>query len=144
MVHVSPPDVHGYCTLGTSIDAALTAVRTAKKVIAQVNPKMPRTQGDGHVHFTRFAAMVWEEADLPEVNYGAKVDAVAEQIGKNVASLIEDGSTLQMGIGAISSALVSYFHNLTAVPMTTIMAGCALSSLLVITIAAPSRRSDEL
>jgi len=106
MVHVSPPDRHGYCTLGTSIDAALTAVRTAKKVIAQVNPKMPRTQGDGHIHFTKFAAMVWEEADLPEVNYGAKVDAVAEQIGKNVAGLIEDGSTLQMGIGAIPDAVL--------------------------------------
>ncbi|HTM65636.1 MAG TPA: acetyl-CoA hydrolase/transferase C-terminal domain-containing protein [Flavipsychrobacter sp.] len=106
MVHVSPPDRHGYCTLGTSIDAALTAVRTAKKVIAQVNPKMPRTQGDGHIHFTKFAAMVWEEADLPEVNYGAKVDSVAEQIGKNVAGLIEDGSTLQMGIGAIPDAVL--------------------------------------
>jgi acyl-CoA hydrolase len=106
MVHVSPPDRHGYCTLGTSIDAALTAVRTARKVIAQVNPKMPRTQGDGHIHFTRFAAMVWEEADLPEVNYGAKVDAVAEQIGRNVATLIEDGSTLQMGIGAIPDAVL--------------------------------------
>lgn len=106
LVHVSPPDRHGYCTLGTSIDAALTAVRTAKKVIAQVNPQMPRTQGDGHVHFSRFDAMVWEDAPLPEVNYGDKVDTVTEKIGQHVASLIEDGSTLQMGIGAIPDAVL--------------------------------------
>lgn len=106
MVHVSPPDRHGYCTLGTSIDAALTAVRTAKKVIAQVNPKMPRTQGDGHVHFTKFAAMIWEDAALPEVDYGARIDEVAAKIGRNVASLIEDRSTLQMGIGAIPDAVL--------------------------------------
>lgn len=106
LVHVSPPDRHGYCTLGTSVDAALTAVRTAKKVIAQVNPQMPRTQGDGHVHFSRFEAMVWEDAPLPEVNYGDKVDAVTEKIGQHVASLIEDGSTLQMGIGAIPDAVL--------------------------------------
>ena len=106
IVHVSPPDQHGYCTLGTSIDAALTAVRTAKKVIAQVNPNMPRTQGDGHVHFSHFAAMVWEPAELPEVNYGEKIDTVTEKIGQHVAGLIEDGSTLQMGIGAIPDAVL--------------------------------------
>lgn len=111
IVHVSPPDRHGFCTLGTSIDAALTAVRTAKKVIAQVNPQMPRTQGDGHIHFSKFAAMVWEDAALPEVNYGEKVDEVAQKIGQNVAGLIEDGSTLQMGIGAIPDAVLQSLTN---------------------------------
>lgn len=111
LVHVSPPDRHGFCTLGTSVDAALTAVRTAKKVIAQVNPQMPRTQGDGHVHFSKFAAMVWEDAPLPEVNYGDKVDEVAEKIGQNVATLIDDGSTLQMGIGAIPDAVLRALSN---------------------------------
>ncbi len=106
MVHVSPPDKHGYCTLGTSVDAALTAVNTAKKVIAQVNPQMPRTLGDGNIHFSKFAAMVWEDAPLPEVNYGEKLDEVSLQIGRNVASLIEDRSTLQMGIGAIPDAVL--------------------------------------
>src|SRR5690606_12276089 len=76
------------------------------KVIAQVNPQMPRTQGDGHVHYSRFDAMVWEDAALPEVNYGDKVDDVAKKIGENVATLIEDGSTLQMGIGAIPDAVL--------------------------------------
>ena len=111
IVQVSPPDKHGYCTLGTSIDAALTAVRTAKLVIAQVNPQMPRTQGDGVVHYTKFKAMVWVDAALPEVNYGEKTDAVAEQIGRHVASLIDDGSTLQMGIGAIPDAVLRVLGN---------------------------------
>lgn len=106
IVQVSPPDKHGYCTLGTSIDAAYTAIRYAKKVIAQVNPKMPRTHGDGHIHYSKFAAMVWEEQSLPEVDYSCKVDETALQIGKNVAALIEDGSTLQMGIGCIPDAVL--------------------------------------
>lgn len=106
IVQVSPPDKHGYCTLGTSIDAAYTAIRYAKKVIAQVNPKMPRTHGDGHIHYSKFAAMVWDEQPLPQVDYSCKVDETALQIGKNVAALIEDGSTLQMGIGCIPDAVL--------------------------------------
>lgn len=106
LIHVSPPDKHGYCTLGTSIDAALTAVRTAKTVIAQVNPRMPRTHGDGQIHQSKLAAMVYTEAELPEVNYGEKIDDRARLIGRNVASLIEDGATLQMGIGSIPDAVL--------------------------------------
>jgi len=105
IVHVSPPDKHGYCTLGTSIDAALAAVRTAKTVIAQVNPRMPRTHGDGHIHISKLHAMVSAEVELPEVNYSEKIDERAEKIGKHVASLIDDGSTLQMGIGSIPDAV---------------------------------------
>ena len=65
IVQVSPPDEHGYCTLGTSVDAALSAVRTARIVIAQVNPRMPRVLGDGIVHASVFKAMVWHEMELP-------------------------------------------------------------------------------
>lgn len=111
MVQVSPPDKHGYCTLGTSIDAAWTAVRTAKKVIAQVNPLMPRTHGDTHIHVSKFDAMVLEEATLPEVDYSKKVDDVAMKIGQHVAELIEDGSTLQMGIGSIPDAVLKSLTN---------------------------------
>lgn len=111
IVQVSPPDKHGYCTLGTSVDAAWTAVRTAKKVIAQVNPRMPRTHGDTQVHVSKFDAMVLEEAELPEVDYSKKVDETALQIGRNVAGLIEDGSTLQMGIGSIPDAVLSSLTN---------------------------------
>ncbi|MFT3822608.1 MAG: acetyl-CoA hydrolase/transferase C-terminal domain-containing protein [Chitinophagaceae bacterium] len=108
IVQVSPPDKHGYCSLGTSIDAALCAVNTATIVIAQVNPRMPRTHGDGHIHFSRFKAMVWEERALPEVNYGEKSNEVSEQIGKYVAGMIEDRSTLQLGIGAIPDAVLRH------------------------------------
>lgn len=111
IVHVSAPDRHGYCTLGTSIDAAWTAVRTAGKVIAQVNPRMPRTHGDTEVHISDFTAMVWHEAELPEVDYACKTDAVSEKIGANVAGLIEDGSTLQMGIGCIPDAVLRCLTN---------------------------------
>jgi acyl-CoA hydrolase len=106
IVHVSPPDQHGYCTLGTSVDTAISAVRNAKKIIAQVNPRMPRVHGEGIVHISRFDAMVWEESDLFEVDYASRTDAITEQIGARVAALIEDGATLQMGIGAIPDAVL--------------------------------------
>lgn len=111
IVQVSPPDQHGYCSLGTSVDAAWTAVREAKLVIAQVNPRMPRTLGDSSIHYTKFSAMVWHECELPEVNYGEKSNEITEKIGQNVASLIEDGSTLQAGIGAIPDAVLKCLTN---------------------------------
>ncbi|MDO4729264.1 MAG: acetyl-CoA hydrolase/transferase C-terminal domain-containing protein [Bacteroidota bacterium] len=110
ILHVSPPDKHGYCSLGTSIDAAWTAVRTAKKIIAQVNPKMCRTHGDSSVHFSKFDALVWCEDELLEVDYN-KEDEISSKIGQNVAALIEDGSTLQAGIGIIPNAVLSNLTN---------------------------------
>jgi acyl-CoA hydrolase len=101
LVHVSPPDIHGYCSLGTSVDIARAAVDTAKYVIAQVNSLMPRTHGDGFIHVSKISAMVRHEAALPEVDYSSKVSDVVRSIGYNVASLIEDGATLQLGIGSI-------------------------------------------
>lgn len=101
LVQVSPPDDHGYCSLGTSVDIARSAVDTAKIVIAQVNPKMPRTHGDGFLHVSRLHKIVWQEADLPEVNYSQRVTETTEKIGRFVASLIDDGACLQMGIGVI-------------------------------------------
>lgn len=106
LVQVSEPDQHGYCTLGTSVDIARTAVNCAKFIIAQVNPKIPRTHGDAMIHTDRFTAMVFHEEDLPQVDYGAKVSAIELAVGKNVASLIEDGSTLQVGIGTIPDAVL--------------------------------------
>ncbi len=111
LVHVSPPDEHGYCTLGTSADIAISATRHARIVIAQVNPRMPRVLGEGIVHVSKFDAMVWEEAELFEVDYAGKVDPVADKIGLQVASLIEDGATLQMGIGAIPNAILGVLGN---------------------------------
>lgn len=101
LISVSPPDLHGFCSLGTSVDIARAAVDTARIVIAQVNPRMPRTHGDGFVHVNNINAMVWGESELPEINYSTKATAAIQQIGRNVAALIEDGATLQLGIGAI-------------------------------------------
>jgi acyl-CoA hydrolase len=110
LVQVSPPDVHGYCTLGLSVDVAFTAVNCAKKVIAQVNPLMPRTHGDGMVHVSAFEAMVWCEEALPEVDYGLRVSEVELKVGQQVASLIDDGSTIQVGIGTIPDAVLKSLH----------------------------------
>lgn len=101
LVSVSPPDKHGYCSLGTSVDIARAAVDTARIVIAQVNPRMPRTHGEGYVHSSRFHYMVESAVELPELNYAAAGNAATEKIGQLVASLVEDGATLQLGIGAI-------------------------------------------
>jgi acyl-CoA hydrolase len=111
MIQVSPPDEHGYCTLGTSADIAISAVRNAKKIIAQVNPRMPRVLGEGILHVSKLDAAIWHESELFEVNYSAKADGAATSIGRQVASLIEDGSTLQMGIGAIPDAVLSALNN---------------------------------
>jgi acyl-CoA hydrolase len=101
LIHVSPPDAHGFCSLGTSVDIARAAVETAKHIIAQVNPLMPRTHGDGFIHVSRIDALVWHVAALPELDYSFDVSEVTKKIGYNVASLVSDGATLQLGIGSI-------------------------------------------
>jgi acyl-CoA hydrolase len=106
LVQVSPPDEHGYCSLGVSVDIARSAVNTATHIIAQVNPRVPRTHGDSLIHTKRFTAMVFREEELPEVDYGAKVGPDELKIGKLIAEMIEDGSTLQMGIGTIPDAVL--------------------------------------
>src|SRR5690606_12617459 len=106
IVHVSSPDKHGYCSLGTSVDAAWTAARESKTVFAQVNPKMVRTHGDSLGHISKFKALVWDEADLLSGVYNAQVESSMYR-WKNVAELIEDGSTIQAGIGTIPNAVLS-------------------------------------
>lgn len=111
IVQVSPPDEHGYCSLGVSVDVARSAVDCAKYVIAQVNPQMPRTHGDGLIHVKRITHLVFHEEQLPQVDYGAKTGPAELTIGKYVAELIDDGSTLQMGIGTIPDAVFKCLHN---------------------------------
>lgn len=111
ILQVSPPDRHGYCSLGTSVDAALAAATTAKVVLAQINPRMPRTLGDSHLHVSRITAAVHEACELPEIDYAAKSDATSETIGRAVAALVEDGSTIQLGIGAIPDAVLRYLRD---------------------------------
>lgn len=107
LLQVSPPDMHGYCTLGTSADIAISAARNAKKIIAQVNPNMPRVLGEGILHISKFAAITWNDSELPEVNYASRANATTQKIGEAVASIIDDGATLQMGIGAIPDAVLA-------------------------------------
>ena len=111
LIQVSPPDAHGYCSLGTSVDVARAAVETAKYVIAQVNPRMPRTHGDGFLSAKKIDAFVWHDSELPEVDYSATGNEGIAQIGRNVATLIEDGATLQMGIGAIPDQVLTNLGN---------------------------------
>ncbi|MFN8290321.1 MAG: acetyl-CoA hydrolase/transferase C-terminal domain-containing protein [Chitinophagaceae bacterium] len=106
MVQVSPPDEHGYCSLGVSVDIARSAVNTARYIIAQVNPRVPRTHGDSLIHTKRFTSMVYQEEELPEVDYGTKTGPAELKIGGLIAGMIEDGSTLQMGIGTIPDAVL--------------------------------------
>ena len=105
-IHVSPPDRHGYCSLGVSVEATVAAIENAKIVVAQVNPQMPRTFGDGILHVSEINFLV--EVDVPI--YGHEPVAFSQEekkIGSLVASLIEDRSTLQMGIGSIPNAALS-------------------------------------
>ncbi len=111
IVQVSPPDKHGYVSLGVSVDIARTAVDCAKNIIAMVNPMMPRTHGDGMIHTDRFTKMVFHEAELPEESYTSKIGENELKIGKYIADMIEDGSTLQMGIGTIPDAVLSLLGN---------------------------------
>ena len=109
-IQVSPPDSHGYCSLGVSVEASIAAIESAKTVIAQVNPNMPRTFGDGILHVSEIDYLV--EVDIPI--YGHDVvpfTEVEEKIGEYVASLIDDKSTLQMGIGSIPNAALSKLTN---------------------------------
>ncbi|MFM2136270.1 MAG: hypothetical protein RL021_1670, partial [Bacteroidota bacterium] len=110
IVHVSPPDAHGYCSLGVSVDIARSAVNEARKVIAQVNPNMPRTAGDGMIHIDEFDAVVRVEDPLHEAAPHAGITDVERRIGNHIAELIEDGSTLQTGIGSIPDAVLASLH----------------------------------
>lgn len=106
IIQVSEPDTHGFCSLGTSVDVAKPAVETARIIIAQVNKQMPRTHGDGQIHISKFHAAIHVDEPLPQVDYGEKITEIERKIGNHCASLIEDRSTLQMGIGAIPDAVL--------------------------------------
>ena len=110
LIHVSVPDQHGYCSLGVSVEATLAAIDNADHVIAQVNRQMPRTFGDGIIHVTEIDAFVEVDEPLPSFPATEPTD-IEVKIGDYVAGLIEDRSTLQMGIGSIPNAVLSRLHN---------------------------------
>jgi acyl-CoA hydrolase len=103
-INVSLPDAHGYCSLGTSVDAALSAVQSATTVVAQLNRAMPRTLGDSFVHVDQIDVGV--EVDQPPHEHALPaIGDVERRIGDYVAELVPDGATLQMGIGSIPAAV---------------------------------------
>lgn len=105
LIQVSPPDAHGFCSYGVSVDVVMAAAECAGVVIAEVNPRMPRTLGDSFIHMDRIAALVENDAPLPEA-LPPECDEVALRIGGHVAELVEDGATLQVGIGAVPNAVL--------------------------------------
>jgi len=121
MVTVSLPDAHGYCSLGTSVDIARSAVDTAAYVIAQVNGHMPRTHGDGFIHIDKINALVRHDEPLPEIDYSSRSNNTIKKIGHNITTLIEDGATLQLGIGAIPDQVLKNLTNHRAIGLHTEM-----------------------
>jgi len=110
LIHVSPPDAHGYCSLGVTVEAAHAALHSAEIVVAQVNPRMPRTHGDALIHASRIHYAVRVDVAIPECMPVPLTD-VERAIGRNVAELVQDGATLQMGIGAIPDAVLHELGN---------------------------------
>ena len=110
LVNVSHPDKHGFCSLGVSVDIVVSAIEKGKKVIAQINKNMPRTFGDGIVHLNNFDACVLIDEDIQEMSFVPPSES-EQLIGKNIAEIIDDGSTLQMGIGGIPNAVLTYLTN---------------------------------
>lgn len=109
LIHVSPPDKHGFCSFGVSVDYTKPAAQVAKTVVAQVNPNMPRTHGDAFIHVSEIDVVVESEQPIIELQ-PPNIGPVEEAIGRNIASLVEDGSCLQLGIGGIPDAVLLFLH----------------------------------
>ena len=105
LISLSPPDRHGFCSLGPSVEAALEAVKQARTVLAVINTRMPRTHGDSFVHLSSVARYCIVDRELPNAP-GPAIGAVEQAIGETIAGMVKDGSTLQLGIGAIPAAVV--------------------------------------
>jgi 4-hydroxybutyrate CoA-transferase len=109
LIHVSPPDEHGFCSLGIEVGLTKSAAESAKIIIAEVNQKMPRTLGDSFIHVSKLNYVVPVDYPLPELAMGGEGGSdVIEKIASYIAELIPDGATMQMGIGAIPDAVLKY------------------------------------
>jgi acetyl-CoA hydrolase len=107
LIQVAPPDEHGFCSLGIEAGLVKTPAKSAKVVIAEINEQMPRTLGDSFIHFSKIDHAVRVDYPLSELPMG-EVSELSMNIGSNIAELIEDGSTMQMGIGAIPDAVLHF------------------------------------
>jgi len=106
-VHVSPPDSHGYCTLGTSVDWMRSGIEHTKHVVAMINPEVPRVFGDGIIHYTQFDSVFHHDRPLYGSHARETLTPEEVQIGKTIAELIPDGATLQMGIGSVPDSVLA-------------------------------------
>ncbi|MBI3232723.1 MAG: 4-hydroxybutyrate CoA-transferase, partial [Bacteroidetes bacterium] len=109
-LQLSMPDKHGYCSFGTSVDVSISASKIAKYIIAEINPQMPRTFGDGLIHISKIDRIVELDRPLPEhpINVPNEIEL---KIGKHIAELVEDRATIQMGIGVIPDAALAALTN---------------------------------
>ena len=110
LIQVSLPDEHGFCSFGVEVGVTKTAAQFAKTVIAEINSQMPRTLGDSFIHLSKIHHIVSVDYPLPEVSMGEPTE-LSKQIGQHVAALIDNGSTLQMGIGAIPNGVLHYLRD---------------------------------
>lgn len=111
MIHVSPPDEHGFCSLGVEVGLTKTPAESAKVIIAEVNEQMPRTLGDSFIHVSRLTHIVPVDYPIVEMPMGVEGDEISEKIAGYIAELIPDGATLQMGIGAIPDAVLNFLDH---------------------------------
>jgi acetyl-CoA hydrolase len=112
LIHVSPPDEHGFCSLGVEVGLTKSAAESAKIIIAEVNEQMPRTLGDSFIHVSRLKYIVPVNYPIPELAMTEEGDnEIVEKIAGHIASLIPDGATMQLGIGAIPDAVLKYLFD---------------------------------
>lgn len=112
LIHVSPPDEHGFCSLGIEVGLTKSPAESAKIIIAEVNQQMPRTLGDSFIHVSRLNYIVPVDYILPEMAMGGEgTSDITERIAGYIAELIPDGATMQMGIGAIPDAVLKYLYH---------------------------------
>jgi acyl-CoA hydrolase/GNAT superfamily N-acetyltransferase len=105
LIQVTPPDAHGYCSYGVSVDIVKSAAESARMVFAEVNPQMPRTLGDSFIHVNKLNLLIENDTPILELE-GHTPDETARRVGHHIAELVEDGSTLQMGIGTIPDSVL--------------------------------------
>ncbi len=112
LVHLSPPDEHGFCSFGVEVGLSKSPAESAKIIIAEVNEQMPRTLGDSFIHVSKLDYIVPVNYGLPELGMGGEGPSdIVESIASHIAELIPDGATMQMGIGAIPDAVLKYLYD---------------------------------
>jgi len=112
LIHVSPPDEHGFCSFGVEVGLTKSAAESAKIIIAEVNQQMPRTLGDSFIHVSKLNYIIPVDYAIPEMRMGEeRKSIVVEKIAAHIAELIPNGATMQMGIGAIPNAVLKYLYH---------------------------------